>query len=704
MTTAVNTRLEDDIFLIEIDNPPVNAASAAVREGVADAIRQFAAEDKAKAAVIYGAGRTFVAGADIREFGKLPSGIMLPESIQIVEDSEKPVVAVIHGTALGGGLELTLGSHFRVALKGSKVGLPEVAIGVMPGAGGTQRLPRLIGFEAAAEIIASGRQVSAKEALQLGIIDVIEDMDDPKAAGIAVARRVIDENLPIRRVSAMDEKVVPYKGNTDFFDAIRAEVKKKARGQISPVRAIDALEAAANLPFAEGMVKEREIFIELMNSDQCKALIHAFFAEREVAKVPELANGKAKEIRKAGVIGGGTMGSGITLSMLFAGIPVTMVERDEESAERGRANVTKVLDDGIKKGRYDEAYRDHLLNELYDVTTDFEALGDADIIIEAAFEMLEVKQDLFRTLDKVARPDAILASNTSYLDINKIASVTSRPENVLGLHFFSPAHIMKLLEIVVADKTSADAVATGFALAKKLKKIGVRAGVCDGFIGNRILEVYLKAAAFMVEEGTSPYAIDKAVLGFGYPMGPHQMGDLAGLDIGLMARKRRIAEGYKGRYAFEYLDWLAENGRLGQKTGRGCYDYSADPRKGAEDPEFLAEVERIRREKGIPQKGELSSEEIIRRYMAAMINEGAKVVQEGIALRPLDVDIVMLSGYGSPRWRGGPMQYADTVGLDKVLADLKEFSNDDPVFWKPAKLIEDLVAKGKNFSSLNGTA
>ncbi|MCO6188318.1 3-hydroxyacyl-CoA dehydrogenase NAD-binding domain-containing protein [Rhizobium sp. L1K21] len=702
MTNAVNTSLQGDIFLIEINNPPVNAASAAVREGVIDAIRQFAAEDKAKAAVLYGAGRTFVAGADIREFGKLPAGPMLPEVVQIVEDSEKPVVCIIHGTALGGGLELALGSHVRVALKGSKVGLPEVAIGVMPGASGTQRLPRLIGFEAAAEIIATGRQVSAKEALQLGIVDAIEDMDDPKAAGIAAARRVIDQNLPVRRLSKMDEKVQAHKGDTAFFDAIRADVKKKARGQIAPVRAIDALENAANMPFDEGMTAEREIFMELMNSDQSKALRHAFFAEREVAKVPELANGTPKEIKQAGVIGGGTMGSGITLSMLFAGIPVTMVERDEESAARGKANVLKVLDDGIKKGRYDEAYRDNLMNTLYKVTTDFEALGDCDIIIEAAFEMLEVKQDLFRTLDKVARKDAILASNTSYLDINKIASVTSRPENVLGLHFFSPAHIMKLLEVVVADKTSADAVATGFALAKKLKKIGVRAGVCDGFIGNRILEVYMKAAAFMVEEGTSPYAIDKAVVGFGYPMGPHQMGDLAGLDIGLMSRKRRIAEGYKGRYAFEYLDWLGEKGDLGQKTGRGCYDYSADPRKGAENPEFLAAIEQIRKEKGIPQKGELSSDEIMRRYMAAMINEGAKVVEEGIALRPLDVDIVMLSGYGSPRWRGGPMHYADTIGLDKVLADLNEFAKEDPVFWKPAKLIEDLVAKGENFSSLNG--
>ena len=702
MSQAVKTSLEGDIFLIEIDNPPVNAASVAVRVGVVEAIAAFEAEKNAKAAVLYCAGRTFVAGADIKEFGKAALEPFLPDVIQKVEDASKPVVAVVHGTALGGGLELALGSHYRVGMKGAKIGLPEVHIGLIPGAGGTQRLPRLIGFEAAADIATSGRQVSAGEALKLGIFDLLDEGSDPKAAGLAFARKMIDENMAPRRISRNDEKVASRKDDKAFFDGMRAAVAGKARGQISPVACIDALELAANVPFAEGMKGERAIFMKLLADPQREALVHAFFAERAVSKVPGLEAGKPKDIKKAGVIGGGTMGSGITLSMLFAGLPVTMVERDEEQAARGRTNVEKVLNDGVARGKYDQAYRDRLANELYTITTDFNALSDCDLIIEAAFEDMEVKKGVFTTLDKVAKPGAILASNTSYLDINQIAAMTNRPESVLGLHFFSPAHIMKLLEIVVADKTSPDALVTGFALAKKLGKTGVRAGVCDGFIGNRILERYLRIAAHMVEEGTSPYAIDRAVVDFGYPMGPHQMGDLAGLDIGFMARKRRIAEGYKGRYAFEYLDWLAEQGRFGQKTGRGCYIYPAGARKGIEDPEFLAAIEDIRKKKGIPQKPELSADEIMRRYMAAMINEGAKVVEEGIALRPLDVDVVMLAGYGSPRYRGGPMKYADMRGLDKVLADIREFGKEDPDFWAPARLIEDLVAKGQNFASLNG--
>lgn len=701
MSSAVKTSLEDDLFIIEIDNPPVNAASAAVREGIASAMAKFANEASARAAVVFCAGRTFVAGADIKEFGMKMEGLMLPEVIQLVEDAEKPVIAAIHGTALGGGLELALGSHFRVGLKAAKVGLPEVHIGLIPGAGGTQRLPRLIGFEAAADIITSGRQVAADEALKLGILDAVDDGTDPKAAGIALARRVLEENRAIRRTSMRLDKIAERKGDKQFFDSMRAGAAAKARGQLSPVACIDALELAANVDFHEGMKGERSLFMKLLNDPQRDALIHAFFAERAVSKVPGLEGAKAKEIKTAGVIGGGTMGSGITLSMLFAGIPVTMVERDEEQAARGRANVEKVLNDGVTRGKYDAAYRDKLANELYSVTTDFAYLSDCDLIIEAAFEDMGVKKGVFETLDKVAKPDAVLASNTSYLDINQIAAVTARKENVLGLHFFSPAHIMKLLEIVVTDSTAPNTVATGFALAKKLGKTGVRAGICDGFIGNRILETYLRVAAYLVEEGTSPYVIDKAVVDFGYPMGPHQMGDLAGLDIGLMARKRRIAEGYKGRYAFEYLDWLAENGRLGQKTGIGCYIYPQGVRKGIEDPKFLEVIETIRKDKAIPQKPALTESEIMRRYMAAMINEGAKVVEEGIALRPLDVDVVMLAGYGFPRFRGGPMKYADMMGLDKILADLKEFSKDDADFWKPAKLIEDLVSRGKNFDSLN---
>jgi len=380
-----------------------------------------------------------------------------------------------------------------------------------------------------------------------------------------------------------------------------------------------------------------------------------------------------------------------------------MVERDEESAARGRANVEKILDDGVKRGKFDKAQRDRYANELYSVSADIGTIADADIVIEAAFEDMAVKKELFGRIDKHARPGAVLASNTSYLDINEIAGMTERPKDVLGLHFFSPAHVMKLLEVVVGERTDTDVVATGFALARKLKKVGVRAGVCDGFIGNRILERYLTQAAYMVEDGTSPYDIDRAVVNFGYPMGPNQMGDLAGLDIGFANRKRKRIEGWNGRYASDYMDRIAERGWFGQKTGRGMYIYENGSRVGKEDPEVLAIIDAVRKEKGIAPKP-LGEEEIMRRYMAAMINEGARVVEEGIALRPLDVDITMLYGYGFPRWRGGPMKYADMIGLDKILADIREFEAQDPEFWKPSQLLVDLVGRGENFDTLNKNA
>ncbi|MDO6963003.1 3-hydroxyacyl-CoA dehydrogenase NAD-binding domain-containing protein [Rhizobium alvei] len=701
MTNPVSATLEDGIFIVTIDNPPVNAASEAVRAGLAQAASQFAADRSAKAMLIVAAGRTFVAGADIREFGKPLSGLALPDVVGRIEALDRPVICVIHGTALGGGLEIALGCHYRLMLKSAKIGLPEVAIGLLPGAGGTQRLPRLVGIEQATEIITSGRQIGAAEAAALGIVDQVSDNPDPKSAGLAFTREILAAGRPVRRTSEREEKLAADRARPDLIATLRKSVEAKARGQISPVRALDAIALSLDTPFAEAMQKERAMFMELLASDQSKALIHAFFSERAVSRIPEQESGRPREIRTAGVIGGGTMGSGIALSMLLAGIPVTMVERDEEGAARGRANVEKVLDEGVARGRYDLTRRNRLAHDLFRVSTDFSALREADLIIEAAFEDMEIKKDVFRRLDQVAKAGATLASNTSYLDIDAIASVTNRPADVLGLHFFSPAHIMKLLEIVVAKNTSADTAMTGFALAKALGKTGVRAGVCDGFIGNRILERYLRLAATMVEDGTSPYAIDRAVVGFGYPMGPHQMGDLAGLDIGWLARKRRIAEGYKGRYAFDYLDRLAEMKRLGQKTGRGCYIYPEGARKGEEDPEFLALIEEIRKEKAIAVRPALSEAEIIRRYLAIMINEGARVVEEGIALRPLDVDMVMLAGYGFPRWRGGPMHYVDSIGLAKVLADLEEFAAEDQEFYKPADLLVELVRKGQTFASLN---
>lgn len=691
------------IAVITIDNPPVNAAGQAVRAGLLKAAERFAQDAGADVAVIVGAGRTFIAGADIREFGKPPLSPGLPSVVDYIESVDKPIVCAIHGTALGGGLETALSCHYRVALETARVGLPEVHLGLLPGAGGTQRLPRLIGVEAAVEMITSGRHVPAGEALELGIIDAVDPGNDPGEAGLAFARQVLKGNREVRRTSALEDKVEAVRGQTELFDRIRAEVKKKARGQLSPVLCAEAVIASTEMPFADGVARERELFMELMNSPQRDALIHVFFADREVGKVPELKSAEPRPLQQAAVIGGGTMGSGITVSMLFAGLPVTMIERDEESAARGRANVEKILDDGVRRGKFDQSHRDHLANDLYSCGADIASLASADIVIEAAFEDMAVKKELFGRIDQHAKPGAVLASNTSYLDINEIGAATGRPQDVLGLHFFSPAHIMKLLEIVVADKTLPDVVATGFALAKRLKKVGVRAGVCDGFIGNRILERYLTLASYLVEDGTSPYDIDRAVVNFGFPMGPNQMGDLAGLDIGRANRKRKLAEGWKGRYAADYMDRITDLGRYGQKTGRGFYIYEDGSRVGKPDPEVLEIIDKVRDEKGIAPRA-LDEEAIMRRYMAAMINESARVVEEGIALRPLDVDITMIYGYGFPRWRGGPLKYADMTGPDAILADIRSFEGEDPDFWEPAQLLVDLVARGETFDSLNKKA
>lgn len=698
--------LRDDaggIAVITIDNPPVNAAGHAVRDGLLKAAERFAGDDTADVAVIVGAGRTFIAGADIREFGKPMQPPGLPEVVDFIESVDKPIVCAIHGTALGGGLETALSCHYRVALKSARVGLPEVHLGLLPGAGGTQRLSRLIGVEAAVDIITSGRHVPADEALTLGIVDTVDSGVSPREAGIAFANKLLRGNREVRRTSALNDKIEAARGDTRLFDRKRAAVKKKAKGQLSPVLCAEAVIAATELPFADGVKRERELFMELMNSPQREALIHIFFADREVGKVPELKSASPRPLESAAVIGGGTMGSGITVSMLFAGLPVTMIERDEESAARGRANVEKILDDGVKRGKFDENHRNHLANDLYRCSADIASLASADLVVEAAFEDMSVKKDLFAQIDRHAKPGAVLASNTSYLNVNEIAAMTMRPQDVLGLHFFSPAHIMKLLEIVVADKTLPDVVATGFALAKKMKKVGVRAGVCDGFIGNRILERYLTLASYMVEDGTSPYDIDRAVVNFGFPMGPNQMGDLAGLDIGAANRKRKRAEGWKGRYAADYMDRITDLGRYGQKTGRGFYIYEDGSRVGKPDPEVLDIIDKVRAEKDISAIA-LDEQSIMRRYMAAMINESARVVEEGIALRPLDVDITMIYGYGFPRWRGGPLKYADMIGVSTVLDNIRSFESEDPEFWEPAQLLIDLAARGETFDSLNKKA
>lgn len=698
--SVVQTRLDGEVLVVSINNPPVNALGQAVRAGLLAAVEQAAADAAIKAMLIVGEGKAFIAGADIREFGKPAMSPSLPEVCNAIEACPKLVVAAIHGPALGGGLEVALSAHYRLALPKAQLGLPEVNLGLLPGAGGTQRAPRVMGVKAATELMLSGKHLNAKAAAAAGLVDQLVDGDDVLAAGLAYTRGLVAAGTAVRRTRDME--IADKAAALAELDALAADTAKKARGLFSPLKIIECAKAAVNLPFEQGLAHERALFLQCLESPQRQGLIHAFFAERETSKIPEAKAAAPRAFAKLAIIGGGTMGAGITVAALDAGYPVIMVERDAESIARGQANVEKVYNGLIAKGRMTEEGKAAIMAR-YTPSTSYDDLQDVDLVIEAVFEDLEVKKAVFKELDRVCKSGAVLATNTSYLDIDAIAASTSRPQDVIGLHFFSPANIMKLLEIVVPAKVSADVVATAFELAKKLKKVPVRAGVCDGFIGNRILAVYKQAADYIMEDGASPYEIDEAVRGFGYPMGPFQVTDLAGGDIGWATRKRRAAtRDPKARYV-EVADRICENGWFGQKTGRGFYLYPQGARVGQPDPEVLAIVDAERAKKGVtPRK--FTPEEIMRRYMAAMVNEGAKVVQEGIALRPLDVDVTFISGYGFPRYRGGPMKWADMQGLDKILADIKAFEQEDPLFWKPAALLEQLVAEGKNFDSLNKAA
>jgi 3-hydroxyacyl-CoA dehydrogenase len=694
VTQSVNLTLEDNIAVIEIANPPVNALSHAVRSGLQDAFRGIAENDAIKAIVVYGVGRTFVAGADIREFGQPPKEPFLPELINEIEACKLPVVAAVHGTVLGGGLELALGAHYRIAAPKTKLGLPEVSLGLLPGAGGTQRLPRLVPVTRAIDMITSGKPVSAAEALELGLIDQISGEDDMRAAGLAYAKALVEEGAAPRPVSGL-----PCNAPEDgLFDKARATLAKKARGQLAPQKCIDAIEGAVNLPFAEGLAQERALFRELMDSDQRAALIHAFFSERQVGKLPEIQDFEPRTLENVGIIGGGTMGSGIATSALLAGLTVTLIERDAEAVAKAEGTVSKNLAGAVKRGKLSQEKFDSIMAGHFKAGSDYEVLAEADLVIEAVFESMDVKKDVFGKLDKICKPGAVLATNTSYLDVDEIAEITSRPADVIGLHFFSPAHVMRLLEIVVGAKTAPDVVATGFALAKRLGKIGVRAGVCDGFIGNRILATYRKAIDGAVLAGASPFDVDRALVDFGLAMGPFAVSDLAGLDIGYMTRQRLAATRDPREVYAEFSDKLCEDGHHGRKTGRGFYDYSGE--QPVPNDAILGYISEERAAKGIESRS-LSDQEIIDRYMAAMVNEAALVVEEGIAQRPLDVDVTLLNGYGFPRWRGGPMQYADTVGVDKILNDIKRFAEEDDFLWQPAPLLEKLAAEGKTFASLN---
>jgi len=697
-TNPVTAVRHANILVVTIHNPPVNALNVHVRKGLAAAVEVAEQDNEVAAVLIVGAGKHFIAGADIREFDK-PVPPALRDVCNHLENCSKPVIAAIQGVALGGGLELALSAHYRLATANSKLGLPEVTLGLLPGGGGTQRAPRLIGVPVSLDLMLSGRHISAREALKLGLIDRIDEGSDVLAAGLAYAAELIAAQAPVRRTRDANAALADPVASRSVLEQKRTEVAKTMRGLFSPMKIIDAVEAVLTHGFDEGIRIEHQLALQCLNTPQRAALIHAFFADREVLKAPETRVAQPRAIQRTGIIGGGTMGAGIAIAMLDAGLEVTMIERDTESLARGRAHIEKTYDGLVAKGRLGADAKTARMAR-FQGSVDYASLADADLVVEAVFEDLEVKKAVFAQLDRVCKAGAVLATNTSYLDIDAIAASISRPQDVLGLHFFSPANIMKLLEIVVPAKVSADVVATGFSLAKKLRKVPVRAGVCDGFIGNRILAVYRAAADHMLEDGASPYQIDQAVRAFGYPMGPFQVSDLAGGDIGWATRKRRAAtRDPKARYV-HIADRICERGWFGQKTGRGYYLYQDGSRTGKPDPEVLAIVDEERGKAGVTPR-EFSEEEIIRRYMAAMINEGANVVHEGIALRPLDVDVTFLYGYGFPRFRGGPMKYADTVGLANILADIQAFAKEDPLFWKPSPLLVELVTAGKNFESLN---
>ena len=693
MTDAITYELMGDIAILAANNPPVNALGYDVRIGLVQGIER-AEQDGAKAVLIYGEGATFFAGADIREFGLPPKEPFLPDVCGRIESSPLIVVSSLHGTALGGGLEIALGSHYRIAVPKARMGLPEVLIGVMPGAGGTQRLPRLVGIDKSLDIITSGRQIGAGEALELGIIDRVQD-GAPRDIGLAYARELLDAGAPRRAISEM-----PAPDPVDF-DALYDATLKKSRGQLAPAVAVRGVQASVELSFAEGMKRERELFRELMETDQRQGMIHAFFAERQVGKLPELKGVEPRPLAAIGVIGGGTMGAGIATSALLSGLNVTMLEMSPEAAEAAKGRIAGNLSGALKRGKISQAKFEELTEKALSLTTSYDDLSGVDLVIEAVYEDMEVKKKVFSQLDAVCKPGAVLASNTSYLNIDEIAAMTKRPGDVIGLHFFSPAHVMKLLEIVVADKTAPDVTATGFALGKKMGKVSVRAGVCDGFIGNRILSVYRTCADHMILDGATPYQIDAALEDFGFAMGPYAVGDLAGLDIGWAVRKRKRAEGLpEGARDFTYADKLCEGGNFGQKTGKGYYDYAAGAKARVPNPDVIPFIEADRATLGITPRA-FTDEEIVRRYMASMVNESAKVVGEGIARRPLDVDVTLLYGYGFPRYRGGPLKWADMVGLPGLLADIKSWAETDPNFWQPAPLLEQLVAQGRTFDDLN---
>ncbi|MBV9331990.1 MAG: enoyl-CoA hydratase/isomerase family protein [Alphaproteobacteria bacterium] len=691
--TAINpvTDLSNDgeIAVITLNSPPVNALSAAVRDGLHQGFEKAIGDGSTKAIVLICEGRTFIAGADISEFGGAQKGASLFDVQKLMEDSPKPVVAAIHGTALGGGLEVALCAHYRIAVPSARCGLPEVNIGLLPGAGGTQRLPRIAGVEKALEMVTSGQHVPAKECLAMGLVDELAPEGELKKAAIAFARRIVAENRPLKKVRENNAKLEEAKGHPEIFDKFRKANARKFRGFKAPESNIRCIEAAVNQTFEEGIATERKLFMELMTGEQSAAQRYAFFAERTANKIPDVPDDTPLiPIKKVGIIGAGTMGGGIAMNFLNAGIPVTIVEVKADALERGLGVVRRNYENSAKRGRFSMEDVEKRMGILKGSLT-LEDLADCDLVIEAVFERMDIKKDVFTKLDGIVKQGAILATNTSGLNIDEIAAVTKRPEFVIGLHFFSPANVMKLLEIVRAEKTSKSVIATSMKLAKTIGKVAVLVGVCPGFVGNRMLAQRGREAQKMVLEGAMPWDVDRVLYDFGFPMGPFAMSDLAGLDIGWVKEKS------KGE---TIRDRLCEMDRRGQKTGKGYYDY--DENRNAKPSPVTEEIIRDFVTKSGRNPRTIGDQEILERCIYPMINEGAKILEEKKAIRPSDIDTVWLNGYGWPVYRGGPMYYGDQVGLDKVLARMKQFQSEMGEQFKPASLLEKLVAEKKKFADL----
>ncbi|UXH77200.1 3-hydroxyacyl-CoA dehydrogenase NAD-binding domain-containing protein [Roseateles amylovorans] len=696
---SASYEVRGSVAVITLNNPPVNGLGYATRKATAEGIEQAENDPAVKAVVISGAGKAFSGGADIREFGS-PKALAEPNLISLinrVESCTKPVVAAIHSVCMGGGLELALGCHYRVAAPGTKVALPEVKLGLLPGAGGTQRLPRALGVEPALNMIVSGEPVASELLAQVpGQVLFQKIIDGDLIDGAVAYAMEIAEKRPLPRVRDLKAQHPEAQG---YFQFARNTVTAMSKHFPAPLQCVDAVAAAVSAKFEDGMRTEREAFAQLMLTPESKALRHAFFAERAAAKIPDVPEDTPlRPVRSVAIIGAGTMGGGIAMNFLNAGIPVVILETKQEALERGINTIRGNYEAQVRKGKLKQDKYVQRMTMLHG-TLSYAEIGDADLVIEAVFEDLAVKEQVFRQLDSVMKPGAILATNTSTLDVNKIAAFTKRPQDVIGTHFFSPANVMKLLEVVRGAATAKDVLATVMAMGKKIRKTCVVSGVCDGFIGNRMIEQYSRQAGFLLEEGCTPQQVDKAVERFGFAMGPFRMGDLAGNDVGWYIRKRRYIEKPDLRYS-RTADVLCEMGRFGQKTGKGWYDYLPGRRDAIPSKVVVQMIDMHRATLGItPRK--ISDEEIVQRLVFALVNEAARILEEGIALRASDIDMVYLTGYGFPLWRGGPMCYADTVGLYNVVQAMKRFArnpNDDASFWVPAPLLARLVEQGKGFN------